>query len=105
MMLKSFVLCLSISIFSSFCFAFQVDTRGIDNVRQKAVLSESDFKIIDTFVMQVIREIILIEDFTVSYESRTSSKTLDSFSNDFLEVGLLPTHVFIGFFNRSNIKL
>jgi hypothetical protein len=58
----SAILTLSIVIFAPVCWA--VDTRAIDRVRQKDVLSEEDFGIIEEFVKAAIDDLVNTTDFT-----------------------------------------
>ena len=48
-----------------------VSTREVDNVRKKAVLDNSDLKIIDDFLAQAIRELVNTRDFTDIAKIRT----------------------------------
>ena len=48
-----------------------VSTREVDNVRKKAVLDNSDLKIIDDFLAQAIRELVQTRDFTKIAKIRT----------------------------------
>jgi hypothetical protein len=48
-----------------------VNTRDVDNVRKKAVLDSSDFKIIDDFLAQAIEELVRERDFTTIAQKRT----------------------------------
>ncbi len=48
-----------------------VSTREVDNVRKKAVLDNSDLKIIDDFLAQAIQELVRTRDFTSIAKIRT----------------------------------
>jgi len=48
-----------------------VSTREVDNVRKKAVLDNSDLKIIDDFLAQAIQELVQTRDFTTIAKIRT----------------------------------
>jgi len=48
-----------------------VSTREVDNVRKKAVLDNSDLKIIDDFLSQAIQELVKTRDFTSIAKIRT----------------------------------
>jgi hypothetical protein len=48
-----------------------VSTREVDNVRKKAVLDNSDLKIIDDFLAQAIQELVQTRDFTSIAKIRT----------------------------------
>jgi len=48
-----------------------VSTREVDNVRKKAVLDNSDLKIIDDFLAEAIRELVRTRDFTSIAKIRT----------------------------------
>ena len=48
-----------------------VSTREVDNVRKKAVLDNSDLKIIDDFLAQAIQELVKTRDFTSIAKIRT----------------------------------
>ncbi len=48
-----------------------VNTREVDNVRRKAVLDDSDLKIIDDFLSQAIQELVETRDFTKIAKIRT----------------------------------
>jgi hypothetical protein len=66
-MRASFVVCavltpLIMSLSAPVCRA--VDTRGIDIVRQKDVLDEEDFKVIEQFIKDAINELVETVDFT-----------------------------------------
>ncbi len=58
----SAILTLSIVIFAPVCWA--VDTRAIDRVRQKDVLDNEDFEIIEQFIRDAIDELVNTTDFT-----------------------------------------
>jgi hypothetical protein len=58
----SAILTLSIVLFAPVCWA--VDTRAIDRIRQKNVLSEEDLGIIEEFVKSAIDELVNTTDFT-----------------------------------------
>jgi len=48
-----------------------VNTREVDNVRKKAVLDNSDLKIIDDFLSEAISELVRERDFTAIAQKRT----------------------------------
>ena len=48
-----------------------VNTREVDNVRKKAVLDNSDLKIIDDFLADAIKELVRTRDFTTIAQLRT----------------------------------
>jgi len=48
-----------------------VNTREVDNVRKKAVLDNSDLKIIDDFLAEAINELVRTRDFTTIAQLRT----------------------------------
>ena len=48
-----------------------VNTSGIDKVRDKSVLDEQDKKVIDEFLAEAIREMIITRDFTSIAKTRT----------------------------------
>ena len=48
-----------------------VNTREVDNVRKKAVLDNSDLKIIDDFLAEAINELVRTRDFTAIAQLRT----------------------------------
>ena len=48
-----------------------VNTREVDNVRKKAVLDNSDLKIIDDFLAEAINELVRERDFTAIAQKRT----------------------------------
>ncbi|NQT03066.1 MAG: hypothetical protein HQ580_13645 [Planctomycetes bacterium] len=48
-----------------------VNTREVDNVRKKAVLDNSDLKIIDDFLAEAISELVRERDFTTIAQKRT----------------------------------
>ncbi|MDT8300074.1 MAG: hypothetical protein RQ760_01230 [Sedimentisphaerales bacterium] len=48
-----------------------VNTREVDNVRKKAVLDNSDLKIIDDFLAEAINELVNERDFTAIAQKRT----------------------------------
>jgi hypothetical protein len=48
-----------------------VNTREVDNVRKKAVLDNSDLKIIDDFLAEAIQELVRERDFTTIAQKRT----------------------------------
>jgi len=48
-----------------------VNTRDVDNVRKKAVLDNSDLKIIDDFLAEAINELVRTRDFTSIAQLRT----------------------------------
>ncbi|MBW7990101.1 MAG: hypothetical protein FVQ84_08825 [Planctomycetes bacterium] len=48
-----------------------VNTREVDNVRKKAVLDNSDLKIIDDFLAKAIQELVRERDFTAIAQKRT----------------------------------
>jgi len=49
-----------------------VNTRNIDEVRKKAVLDASDFKVIDTFLAEAVQELVKTRDFTSIATLRTT---------------------------------
>ena len=59
---------LSILAINSICAA--VDTRAISAVRDKAVLDNSDLKVIDDFIAAAISELSEVEDFTATAKTR-----------------------------------
>ena len=66
---------ISVSIFTVLVFGsvlFAVNTRDIDNVREKGVLSDSDFTVIDGFIAESINELLVAEDLTSLSNLRNS---------------------------------
>jgi hypothetical protein len=59
---------LSILVINSICAA--VDTGAIGEVRDKAVLDNSDFKVIDDFIADALSELSAVEDFTATAKIR-----------------------------------
>lgn len=57
-----------------------VSTRGIDRVRNKGVLDSEDFRIIDNFVDQAVRELVKTKDFSSIAKARATILSRSSFS-------------------------
>ena len=51
-------------VFSSACVSLAVDTRAIDRVRDKDVLSNEDFQTIELFIKEALDELVDTKDFT-----------------------------------------
>ncbi len=71
------------TLFTSVCRA--VDTRGIDGVRQKDVLGDEDFGIIEQFIRDAIDELVNTVDFTQVARLRTIIVTRQSEQSQYAE--------------------
>jgi flagellin-specific chaperone FliS len=83
-----------------------VSTREVDNVRKKAVLDNSDLKIIDDFLAQAIRELVGTRDLTDIAKIRTvilsrQSSTQGQYAQQFSESAR--RHIAAGFRNAQQL--
>ena len=66
-----FVVLASFSVLVTNSNSLAVNTRDVDRVRKKEVLDSQDLKIIDDFVSEAVRELVLTRDFTSIAKVRT----------------------------------
>ena len=66
-----FAVLVAFFIFATSSDSVAVNTTDIDNVRDKGVLDDQDFKIIDDFLAQAVQELIRTRDFTSIAKLRT----------------------------------